>query len=117
MIDVVNGDPMAPCALPTLTPTTGSSGRRSCARRPTSTSARCAASNGSRSCVAENDVLTPTKIAIDGFQTACDPKQLVVLPGGHFDAYVKGFEISACTQADWFTQHLLAGAAARASHP
>jgi hypothetical protein len=60
--------------------------------------------------VAVNDVLTPTKIAIDGFQEAREPKKMVVLPGGHFDAYVDGFEISSTVQLEWFTEHLLTGA-------
>ncbi len=27
-------------------------------------------------------------------------------PGGHFDAYVKGFEATSGLARDWFTQHL-----------
>jgi hypothetical protein len=30
----------------------------------------------------------------------------VILPGGHFDAYVKGFEASSGQARDWFTRHL-----------
>jgi pimeloyl-ACP methyl ester carboxylesterase len=32
-------------------------------------------------CVAENDVLTPTDIAIGGYENANEPKKLVILPG------------------------------------
>jgi fermentation-respiration switch protein FrsA (DUF1100 family) len=58
-------------------------------------------------CVAENDVLTPTDIAIAGYETAREPKRLVILPGGHFDAYVDGFDVAAGAAVDWFTHHLL----------
>jgi fermentation-respiration switch protein FrsA (DUF1100 family) len=58
-------------------------------------------------CVAENDVLTPTDLAIAGFEAAREPKKLVILPGGHFDAYVDGFDHAAPAAVEWFTQHLL----------
>jgi len=58
-------------------------------------------------CVAENDVLTPTELAVAGFATANEPKRLVILPGGHFDAYVDGFDHAAGAAVDWFTEHLL----------
>lgn len=53
-----------------------------------------------------NDVLTPTQIALDVFQTAREPKSLHLLPGGHFDAYVEGFAISSQRAIDWFLTHL-----------
>ncbi|MBC3193106.1 alpha/beta hydrolase [Pseudonocardia sp. C8] len=56
--------------------------------------------------VARNDVLTPTELAIGTFENAREPKKLVVLPGGHFDAYVNGFEESSEPATDWFVQHL-----------
>jgi fermentation-respiration switch protein FrsA (DUF1100 family) len=37
---------------------------------------------------------------------ALEPKRLVILPGGHFDAYVKDFPTAAGAAADWFAQHL-----------
>jgi fermentation-respiration switch protein FrsA (DUF1100 family) len=58
-------------------------------------------------CVAENDVLTLTGLAIAAFATANEPKKLVILPGGHFDAYVDGFEIASHAAAEWFTEHLV----------
>ncbi len=57
--------------------------------------------------VAKNDVLTPTDLAIEAFGHARAPKQLVILPGGHFDAYVKGFELSSTPALQWFKQHLM----------
>ncbi|HEY2223267.1 hypothetical protein [Actinomycetospora sp.] len=56
--------------------------------------------------VAENDVLTPTELALATYQKAREPKKLVMLPGGHFDAYVKGFDASMVPARDWFLEHL-----------
>ena len=58
--------------------------------------------------VASKDVLTPTDLAVAAFQNAREPKKLVVLPGGHFDAYVEPhIEGSAGAARDWFTEHLM----------
>jgi uncharacterized protein len=46
------------------------------------------------SCPARNDVLTPTAFAIGAYEKAREPKRLEILPGGLFDAYVKGFDAS-----------------------
>lgn len=132
MIDVVNEDPMAPSALPTPDSYEWFIGTQQlrapafvnqCTLRSVERFAeyqpgaylRLISPTPLLMCVAANDVLTPTKIAIDGFGQACEPKKLVVLPGGHFDAYVKGFEISSGVQVAWFTEHLLAGAVASAA--
>lgn len=127
MIDVVNKDPMAPSALPTPDSYEWFIGTHelrapsyvnSCTLRSVERFSeyqpgaylRLIAPTPLLMCVAADDVLTPTKIAIDGFQEAREPKKLVVLPGGHFDAYVKGFEISSKVQLDWFREHLMSGA-------
>ncbi|SHK41628.1 hypothetical protein SAMN05443637_10623 [Pseudonocardia thermophila] len=55
---------------------------------------------------ARNDVLTPTHLAIEAYERAREPKKLVILPGGHFDAYVNGFEASSKPAAEWFVTHL-----------
>ncbi|MFC5949625.1 alpha/beta hydrolase [Pseudonocardia lutea] len=55
---------------------------------------------------AQNDVLTPTHLAIAAFEKAREPKRLEILPGGHFDAYVEGFEASSNPALAWFVQHL-----------
>ncbi len=57
--------------------------------------------------VAENDTLTPTDLAIEAFGRAREPKQLVIIPGGHFDAYVSGFESASTPALKWFTQYLM----------
>jgi fermentation-respiration switch protein FrsA (DUF1100 family) len=56
--------------------------------------------------VARHDVLTPSELALATYETAREPKKLVILPGGHFDAYVKGFEQSMVPARDWFLEHL-----------
>jgi fermentation-respiration switch protein FrsA (DUF1100 family) len=57
--------------------------------------------------VAENDTLTPTDVAIAAYETAREPKRLAILPGGHFDAYTKGFPLSSGAATSWFKQHLM----------
>ena len=42
------------------------------------------------------------------FDTAHQPKELIIMPGGHFDAYTKGFDVSSGRARDWFNQHLAA---------
>jgi len=56
--------------------------------------------------VAEGDHLTPSEFAIAAFDTAHQPKELIIMPGGHFDAYTVGFEASSGPACDWFVRHL-----------
>jgi fermentation-respiration switch protein FrsA (DUF1100 family) len=56
--------------------------------------------------VAREDHLTPAHLAIDAFERAREPKQLVILPGGHFDAYVDGFDKASAPARDFFREHL-----------
>lgn len=57
--------------------------------------------------VAENDVLTPTDIAIDAYTRAREPKQLHIIPGGHFDGYTgPNFEKNAGCQAEFLKKWL-----------
>ena len=56
--------------------------------------------------VAEGDHLTPSEFAIAAFDEVHQPKELVILPGGHFDAYTKGLEASSGAARDWFLRHL-----------
>jgi uncharacterized protein len=34
------------------------------------------------------------------------PKKLVMLKGGHFDAYVADFDKASAAARDWFVEHL-----------
>jgi pimeloyl-ACP methyl ester carboxylesterase len=57
--------------------------------------------------VAENDVLTPTDLALEAYAKAWEPKQLSILPGGHFDAYAgANFEKSTKVQVEFLRRYL-----------
>lgn len=57
--------------------------------------------------VALDDVLTPCDLAIEAYGRAPEPKKLLTLAGGHFDAYVgDAFKISGAVQVQWFLDHL-----------
>ena len=56
--------------------------------------------------VATGDHLVPAELAIAAFDRAHEPKRLIIMPGGHFDAYVQGFEAASGPARDWFAQHL-----------
>src|SRR4051795_5245575 len=60
--------------------------------------------------VAQNDHLTVSDLAIAALERAREPKRLALLPGGHFDAYVAGFEAASRVARDWFAAHLRAAA-------
>ncbi|MFA7281246.1 MAG: alpha/beta hydrolase [Sterolibacterium sp.] len=58
--------------------------------------------------VALGDHLTPSDITCAAFEKALEPKKLLTLRCGHFEAYVgKQFEISSKVQRDWFVEHLM----------
>ncbi len=57
--------------------------------------------------VAAGDHLTVADIALAGYERASEPKKLLLLPGGHFEAYVgEAFAVSSTAQRDWFLAHL-----------
>lgn len=56
--------------------------------------------------VARDDHLALSDLAIAAYERAYEPKKLILMPGGHFDAYVAGFEQSAEPACDWFKTHL-----------
>ncbi len=58
--------------------------------------------------VAPDDRLVDGRLATAAFDTAGYPKQLTLVPGGHFDAYVgEGFKVSGNAARDWFVTHLM----------
>ncbi|MET1026446.1 MAG: hypothetical protein ABWY00_04700, partial [Dongiaceae bacterium] len=57
--------------------------------------------------VAAGDHLTVADEAIAAYGHALEPKKLVLLRGGHFDAYVKDFASASTAACDWFVEHLL----------
>jgi len=123
MVPVVDEDPLAPSALPTPDSytwftQTGSSRAPSWRNEVTLRSVEMFTEYEPGTylpwisptpllmCVAEHDHLTIAGIAIDGYEQAREPKRLVILPGGHFDAYVDGFDVASGAAIDWFTEHL-----------
>lgn len=57
--------------------------------------------------VAAQDHLTVADLSLAAYGRAHEPKRLLVLPCGHFEAYVgEAFAVSAPAQRDWFRQHL-----------
>lgn len=57
--------------------------------------------------VAPDDRLVAGEAAAGAYEDAVHPKQLVTVPGGHFDAYTgPGFRISSSAACDWFLKHL-----------
>jgi fermentation-respiration switch protein FrsA (DUF1100 family) len=56
--------------------------------------------------VARDDHLTVADEAIAAYNQALEPKKLVLVPGGHFDAYVSGFAVASTAACDWFVEHL-----------
>ncbi len=58
--------------------------------------------------IAANDHLAVADEAFAAYNRALEPKSLLVLPGGHFDAYVNDFERASGAARDWFVRHLKA---------
>jgi uncharacterized protein len=123
MVPVVQEDPLAPCALPTADSwtwftETGESRAPSWRNEVTMRSVELFTEYEPGTylpwisptpllmCVAEGDHLTPSDLAVAAFATANEPKRLVILPGGHFDAYVAGFDEASTAATDWLTEHL-----------
>jgi fermentation-respiration switch protein FrsA (DUF1100 family) len=123
MIPVVSNDPLAPCALPTADSydwfiETGKSRAPSWRNEVTLRSiekfleyepgVHIPRISPTPVCfvVAERDHLTPAEYAIEAYEKALEPKRLVILDGGHFDAYVAGFDEASAAARDWFVEHL-----------
>jgi len=123
MIPVVAQDPMAPCALPTPDSwqwftETGKNRAPAWRNEVTLQSVEMfteyepgvyiewVSPTPLMMVVAAGDHLTVSDEALAAYQRALEPKKLTLLPGGHFDAYVKDFEASSAAARDWFIQHL-----------
>ena len=50
--------------------------------------------------------LTVSDLAIAAYERALEPKRLILLQGGHFDAYVEGFDQTFGAARDWSRIHL-----------
>jgi len=123
MIPVVAQDPMAPCALPTPDSwqwftETGKSRAPAWRNEVTLHSVEMfteyepgvyiewVSPTPLMMVVAAGDHLTVSDEALAAYQRALEPKKLTLLPGGHFDAYVKDFDAASAAARDWFVQHL-----------
>lgn len=53
-----------------------------------------------------HDTTAPTDLALAAYERALEPKSLVLMPGGHYTAYLEGFEVASMAAVDWFTKHL-----------
>ena len=124
MIPVVNKDPTAPSALPTPDSwtwftETSSSRAPSWKNEVTLRSVemfteyepgcymRFISPTPLLMLVARDDVLTVADLAFESYEAALEPKRIVSLNGGHFDAYVKGFDVASKAATNWFSEHLL----------
>ncbi|MFK0153977.1 alpha/beta hydrolase [Streptomyces sp. NPDC090499] len=56
--------------------------------------------------VAEHDTVTLTDTGLAAFEQALEPKELRLIPGGHFDPYTTGFDRSSAAALGWFRRHL-----------
>src|SRR3954471_8099196 len=56
--------------------------------------------------VAAGDHLTVADEALAAYGEALEAKALALLPGGHFDAYVAGFEQASAPARGWVVRHL-----------
>jgi uncharacterized protein len=123
MVPVVNDDPLGPAALPTPDSfewftATGQSRAPSWRNEVTLRSVELLTEyepgvyierispTPLMMVVGAADHLTVADEALAAFGRAMEPKQLVLLPGGHFDAYTSDFDTSASEAAGWFVRHL-----------
>ena len=56
--------------------------------------------------VALADHITLTDLELRAYEQALEPKKLVTIEGGHFDAYLGQFATASGAAVSWFRQHL-----------
>ncbi|NYT22060.1 alpha/beta fold hydrolase [Alcaligenaceae bacterium] len=56
--------------------------------------------------VADEDEATPSDLALSAFNRALEPKQLLIVKGGHFSPYQEHFERTSAAARDWYLRHL-----------
>lgn len=59
--------------------------------------------------VTTRDIVTPTDIALDAFKRAREPKELMLVDGGHMEVYDAQFKRGSAAARDWLVRHLGAG--------
>lgn len=59
-------------------------------------------------CIADNDELTPTDLAIEAYSRAREPKEIMIFKGGHYDGYYgEVFERVVAKQIDFYKRFWL----------
>jgi fermentation-respiration switch protein FrsA (DUF1100 family) len=56
--------------------------------------------------LASRDTTTPVDQQLDAYNRAREPKQLLLVEGGHYSAYQEHFDATSAAAADWFSTHL-----------
>jgi fermentation-respiration switch protein FrsA (DUF1100 family) len=56
--------------------------------------------------VAEHDTTAVTDLALAAYQRALEPKQLVLMPGGHYAGFFDAYKQSSQATIDWFHRYL-----------
>lgn len=56
--------------------------------------------------VADDDGLTPTDLQQDAYNQAHQPKEMLLVKGGHYSVYREHFTTTSTAAADWFARHL-----------
>ena len=52
------------------------------------------------------DIVTPTDISLEAFKRAHEPKELLLIEGGHMEVYDAQFDRGAAAARDWLCRHL-----------
>jgi uncharacterized protein len=123
MVPVVAEDPMAPCALPTPDSwkwftETGRSRAPAWRNEVTLRTLEMLSEYEPATYIANisptpllmvvalQDHLAVADLALAAYERALEPKRLVTLPGGHFEAYVEAFDAASGAATEWFRSHL-----------
>lgn len=56
--------------------------------------------------VAADDVVAIADLALNAYHQALEPKKLLILRGGHYEAYIEQFDQASSAARDWFVEHL-----------
>ncbi len=56
--------------------------------------------------VADDDQATPSDLALGAYNQALEPKQLLIVKGGHFSPYKQHFDKTSGAALAWFKKHL-----------
>jgi fermentation-respiration switch protein FrsA (DUF1100 family) len=57
--------------------------------------------------VAGDDKVVPSDLALEAYETALQPKRLLIVPGGHYVVYLREFARTSSAARDFYVEHLL----------